>query len=185
MSVLAGTVAASLAAKRRQRAGHHHQRAGGAFGQHLLHRRAAVRHRRAQARAMVALRALSGDRRLPCRLGLLLITGGMEVVTRDRTSRCRPRAGRFCSRAIYAPQILVGALFALSIPFVGRWVPSLRGAAARVCRLRDCARHRAVRLRAGRDDAQCMVLAEPRRAVSVVADERDHQQRGRLVGDRA
>jgi SulP family sulfate permease len=55
--------------------------------------------------------------------GLLLITGGMEVVTqKNMTLSSTSWEGLYS--AMYAPQILIGALFALSIPLVGRWLPS-------------------------------------------------------------
>ena len=55
--------------------------------------------------------------------GLLLITGGMEVVTETNLS-LSPSSWHVLFSSTYAPQILAGALFALSIPIVGRWVPS-------------------------------------------------------------
>ena len=55
--------------------------------------------------------------------GLLLITGGMEVVTQTNLS-LSPLSWQVLFSPVYAPQILTGALFALSMPIVGRWVPS-------------------------------------------------------------
>jgi len=55
--------------------------------------------------------------------GLLLITGGMEVVTETNLS-LSPSSWQVLFSPVYAPQILTGALFALSMPIVGRWVPS-------------------------------------------------------------
>src|SRR4029079_929926 len=55
--------------------------------------------------------------------GLLLITGGMEVVTQTNLS-LSPSSWQLLCSPVYAPQILTGALFALSMPIVGRWVPS-------------------------------------------------------------
>ncbi len=55
--------------------------------------------------------------------GLLLITGGMEVVTQTNLS-LSPSSWQVLFSPVYAPQILTGALFALSMPIVGRWVPS-------------------------------------------------------------
>ena len=55
--------------------------------------------------------------------GLLLITGGMEVVTQTNLTLA-PSSWEILYSALYAPQIIVGLLFALAIPLVGRWVPS-------------------------------------------------------------
>ncbi|HEY8264514.1 MAG TPA: SulP family inorganic anion transporter [Methyloceanibacter sp.] len=55
--------------------------------------------------------------------GLLLITGGMEVVTQTNLS-LSPSSWQVLFSPVFAPQILTGALFALSMPIVGRWVPS-------------------------------------------------------------
>jgi SulP family sulfate permease len=55
--------------------------------------------------------------------GLLLITGGMEVVTQTNLT-LSPSSWQVLFSPVYAPQILAGALFALSIPTLGRWVPS-------------------------------------------------------------
>ncbi len=55
--------------------------------------------------------------------GLLLITGGMEVVSQTNLT-LSPSSWQILYSPVYAPQILVGALFAISIPLVGRWVPS-------------------------------------------------------------
>jgi sulfate permease, SulP family len=55
--------------------------------------------------------------------GLLLITGGMEVITQTNLS-LSPSSWQVLFSPVYAPQILTGALFALSMPIVGRWVPS-------------------------------------------------------------
>jgi sulfate permease, SulP family len=55
--------------------------------------------------------------------GLLLITGGMEVVTQTNLT-LSPSSWQILYSPLYAPQIVVGAMFAISIPLVGRWVPS-------------------------------------------------------------
>ncbi|MBK5197477.1 MAG: SLC26A/SulP transporter family protein [Methyloceanibacter sp.] len=55
--------------------------------------------------------------------GLLLITGGMEVVTQTNLTLA-PSSWEVLYSPLYAPQILIGALFAAAIPVVGRWVPS-------------------------------------------------------------
>jgi sulfate permease, SulP family len=55
--------------------------------------------------------------------GLLLITGGMEVVTQTNLTLA-PSSWKILYSPLYAPQIVVGLLFAISIPLVGRWVPS-------------------------------------------------------------
>ncbi|HAH66606.1 MAG TPA: hypothetical protein DCL72_14300 [Rhizobiales bacterium] len=55
--------------------------------------------------------------------GLLLITGGMEVVTQTNLT-LSPSSWEPLYSSLYVPQFFVGALFAISIPLVGRWVPS-------------------------------------------------------------
>ncbi|MGZ5917633.1 MAG: SulP family inorganic anion transporter, partial [Methyloceanibacter sp.] len=55
--------------------------------------------------------------------GLLLITGGMEVVTQTNLT-LSPSSWQILYSPLYTPQIVVGALFAISIPLIGRWVPS-------------------------------------------------------------
>ena len=55
--------------------------------------------------------------------GLLLITGGMEVVTQTNLTLA-PSSWEILYSALYAPQIIVGLLFAIAIPLVGRRVPS-------------------------------------------------------------
>jgi SulP family sulfate permease len=55
--------------------------------------------------------------------GILLITGGMEVVTQTNLT-LTPSSWEPLYSFLYVPQILVGGLFAISIPVVGRWVPS-------------------------------------------------------------
>jgi SulP family sulfate permease len=54
---------------------------------------------------------------------ILLITGGMEVVTQTDLS-LSPSSWEIYYSATYGPQILVGALFAVAIPLLGRWVPA-------------------------------------------------------------
>ncbi len=55
--------------------------------------------------------------------GLLLITGGMEVVTQTNLS-LSPSSWEILYSNLYGPQILIGALFAIAIPLLGRWVPN-------------------------------------------------------------
>jgi SulP family sulfate permease len=55
--------------------------------------------------------------------GLLLITGGMEVVTQTNLSLA-PSSWEILYSALYGPQILIGALFAVAIPVLARWVAS-------------------------------------------------------------
>jgi SulP family sulfate permease len=55
--------------------------------------------------------------------GLLLITGGIEVVTQTNLT-LSPSSWEILYSLPYAPQIVVGLLFAISIPLVGRWVPN-------------------------------------------------------------
>ena len=55
--------------------------------------------------------------------GFLLITGGMEVVTQTELSLSPASWGPFLS-SLYAPQIVVGALFAIAIPLLARWIPA-------------------------------------------------------------
>jgi len=54
---------------------------------------------------------------------ILLITGGIEVVTQQDLS-LSPSSWEPVYSALYAPQILIGALFAVAIPVLGRWVPA-------------------------------------------------------------
>lgn len=55
--------------------------------------------------------------------GALLISGGMEVITQTNLTLA-PSSWEVLYSPLYAPQIAVGALFAIAIPLVGRWVPS-------------------------------------------------------------
>src|SRR3954452_12937487 len=55
--------------------------------------------------------------------GILLVTGGMEVVTQTNLT-LSPSSWQVLYSPVYGPQILVGLLFAVSIGLVGRWVPS-------------------------------------------------------------
>ncbi len=55
--------------------------------------------------------------------GLLLITGGMEVVTQTNLT-LSPSSWQILYSPAYTAQIVVGGLFAISIPLAGRWVPS-------------------------------------------------------------
>ena len=55
--------------------------------------------------------------------GLLLITGGMEVVTQTNLT-LSPSSWQILYSSVYAPQIIIGMLFAIAIPLAGRWVPS-------------------------------------------------------------
>jgi sulfate permease, SulP family len=55
--------------------------------------------------------------------GLLLITGGMEVVTQTNLTLA-PSSWEILYSPVYGPQIVVGLLFAISIYLMGRWVPS-------------------------------------------------------------
>ena len=54
--------------------------------------------------------------------GLLLITGGMEVVSQSNLT-LSPSSWEILYSPLYAPQILVGLMFAVSIALAGRWVP--------------------------------------------------------------
>lgn len=54
---------------------------------------------------------------------LLLLTGGMEVVTQTDLT-LSPSSWQLLYSSLYGPQILIGALFAIAIPVLGRWVPS-------------------------------------------------------------
>jgi SulP family sulfate permease len=54
---------------------------------------------------------------------LLLITGGVEVVTQTDLS-LSPSSWRPLYSTLYGPQILIGALFAIAIPLLGRWFPA-------------------------------------------------------------
>jgi SulP family sulfate permease len=55
--------------------------------------------------------------------GILLVTGGMEVVTQTNLT-LSPSSWQVLYSPLYAPQILIGALFAASIPVFGRFVPN-------------------------------------------------------------
>ena len=55
--------------------------------------------------------------------GILLITGGMEVVTQTELSLSPASWVPFYS-TLYGPQILIAALFALAIPLLGRFIPA-------------------------------------------------------------
>ena len=55
--------------------------------------------------------------------GILLVTGGMEVVTQTNLT-LSPSSWQVLYSPLYAPQILIGALFAASIPVLGRLVPN-------------------------------------------------------------
>ena len=54
--------------------------------------------------------------------GILLITGGAEVVTQTNLS-LSPSSWADLYSSVYGPQILIGLLFAVSIPLLGRWIP--------------------------------------------------------------
>ena len=53
---------------------------------------------------------------------LLLIGGGIEVVTQTNLT-LSPASWEVVYSSVYGPQLLVGAMFAMSIPLLGRWVP--------------------------------------------------------------
>jgi sulfate permease, SulP family len=55
--------------------------------------------------------------------GILLITGAVEVVTQTDLS-LSPASWQLLYSMTYGPQILIGAVFALSIPLLGRWIPA-------------------------------------------------------------
>jgi SulP family sulfate permease len=55
--------------------------------------------------------------------GLVLITGGAEVVTQTSLTLA-PSSWAVLYSSLYAPQIGVGFLFVLSISFLRRWMPS-------------------------------------------------------------
>ena len=55
--------------------------------------------------------------------GILLLTGGMEVVTQTNLT-LQPSSWEVLYSSTYGPQILIGALFAISIPVSARWVPA-------------------------------------------------------------
>jgi SulP family sulfate permease len=54
---------------------------------------------------------------------ILLITGGIEVVTQQDLS-LSPSSWEPVYSALHGPQILIGALFAVAIPMLGRWIPA-------------------------------------------------------------
>src|SRR5262245_7271391 len=53
--------------------------------------------------------------------GILLITGAVEVVTQTDLS-LSPASWELLYSMTYGPQILIGAVFALCIPLLGRWI---------------------------------------------------------------
>jgi SulP family sulfate permease len=53
----------------------------------------------------------------------LLLTGGVEVVTQANLT-LSPESWKALYSPVFGPQILVGALFAISIPVLGRFLPS-------------------------------------------------------------
>jgi SulP family sulfate permease len=55
--------------------------------------------------------------------GLLLLTGGMEVVSQTNLT-LQPSSWEVLYSSTYLPQIIVGGLFAISIPVLGRFVPN-------------------------------------------------------------
>ena len=55
--------------------------------------------------------------------GILLVTGGMEVITQTNLT-LQPSSWEVLYSSTYGPQILLGALFAISIPVLGRFVPA-------------------------------------------------------------
>jgi SulP family sulfate permease len=55
--------------------------------------------------------------------GILLITGGIEVVTQTDLS-LSPSSWQLLYSPLYGPQILVGLLFAIAIPLLARWIPA-------------------------------------------------------------
>ena len=55
--------------------------------------------------------------------GILLITGGAEVVTQTDLT-LSPSSWELLYSTPYGPQILIGALFAIAIPLLGRWIPA-------------------------------------------------------------
>jgi SulP family sulfate permease len=55
--------------------------------------------------------------------GILLITGGAEVVTQTNLS-LSPSSWEALYSSVYGPQILIGLLFAVAIPLLGRWIPA-------------------------------------------------------------
>ena len=54
--------------------------------------------------------------------GILLVTGGMEVVTQTDLT-LSPSSWELLYSPLYGPQLLVGMLFAVAIPVLARWVP--------------------------------------------------------------
>jgi SulP family sulfate permease len=55
--------------------------------------------------------------------GWLLVTGGVEVVTQTNLT-LSPVSWEVLYSSLYGPQIIVGVLFAISIPVLGRFMPS-------------------------------------------------------------
>ena len=55
--------------------------------------------------------------------GILLVTGGIEVITQTNLT-LQPSSWEILYSSTYGPQIILGALFAISIPILGRLVPN-------------------------------------------------------------
>ena len=115
--------------------------------------------------------------------GILLITGGMEVVTQTNLS-LSPSSWEVLYSSVYGPQILIGALFAVSIPMLGRWIPDYLALPVAFFVFLVVLDGSLFGLVERRNGAQRLVPAEPRRAQSVVAGQRGHGATRRLGRDR-
>ena len=183
MSVLAASIADRALRQGCEHAHDRHQCAGRAFGQHAAYRRPALRHRRAQVGPMAALHSLSGDRRLPGRLGHFAHHRRRGGGDPDQSHRCRRRVGQTCIRRSTGRKFSSACCSPSPSRCSAGWIPDYLGIAGRVLRLSDPARRELVRL-GRRNGAERLVSAEPRRADAVVAGQRHDRAAGRLGRDR-
>ena len=105
--------------------------------------------------------------------GILLLTGGMEVITQTNLT-LKPSSWEVLYSSTYGPQIIIGALFAISIPNSRPFCPRLPRPSARFFRLPHGFGWQLIRVGERRGRAQDLVLAEPRGAQSVAPHQRRH-----------
>jgi SulP family sulfate permease len=101
--------------------------------------------------------------------GWLLITGGVEVVTQANLT-LSPASWAMLHSSVYGPQLVVGLLFALAIAFLRQWVPPYLALPVAFIGFLVAVNIVLFGLDAGRDRAGCLVPAEPGQAHLVVAD---------------
>ena len=113
--------------------------------------------------------------------GWLLVTGGVEVVTQTNLT-LSPVSWEVLYSSLYGPQIVVGVLFAVSIPLLGRFMPNflaLPVAFFGFLFVLDVALFGFV----DQAGAKRLVSAKPRRFDPVVADSSHDRSAGRLGRD--